>query len=261
MLPTENHPDRLVEICLEQLSLHLELVAGAALPRELCEALLNIHTAAGRPIDAVCGAVFSDTQRTSLRRVCVREQVCRSALHSLLQHKLTHLDMSRCTSPPPALLQLISSHGENLIELSLGSWKKLEHYPGGFSNSPKLKKLEIYKWHDFGNALTLPLLLSPLKELVCLNLSGAFGVKDLSCLASLPHLRRLFLYKVNKHNLEGCNGISTIRQLTNLTHLDISGSEAPYPAPDTVLASIVDDLPHLVYLDISETNLAGRGEH
>jgi len=259
MLPFENSPERLVNIALEFLSQNLHLLEDVSLPRELCEAFINIHTTAGRPVDLNFGKLFADTTKTKIKKICFkRSEVSRDGLQYLLRHKLTHLDVSQCHNPPNTLLQQISYHGENLIELSIGNWKKLQHFPGGFESLPNLRKLEIYKWHDFGNALVLPVLLKPLTQLVSLNLSGAFGFKDLSCLANLPNIRCLILCRL-KNNLENYNGISTIREMSGLTHLDISGSDEPYSEPDETLASIVESLPKLVYLDISETNLAGRG--
>lgn len=259
-LPTVNTPDSLLVLCLDFVSVHIQLLKGQTIPREICEALLVIHTHAGRAIDADFGKIFEDTSCTKLKKVTIkRSKLTKEGLAFILAHKLTHFDVSQCLGPPTALLHQISLFGEELVELSVGSWKKIEHFPG-FTNSPNLRRLEIHKWHDFGNALTLPLLLAPLKNLVCLNLSEAFGIKDLSCLASLSNLRRLYLYRFNRQNLCECNGIQTIRGLSKLTHLDVSRAEQMYTNPDQVLASIVENLPDLVWLDISETNLAGRGE-
>lgn len=258
-LPTVNNPDSLLVLCLDFVSVHNYLLTEQTLPREICEALLTVHTEAGRAIDSNFGQIFADTTRTKLKKVTIkRSHLTREGLQCILAHKLTHFDVSQCLRPPPTLLHQISLHGEELVELSVGSWKKIEHFPG-FMNSPNLRVLEIHKWHDFGNALTLPLLLAPLKNLVSLSLSEAFGIKDLSCLASLTNLRRLYLYRFNRQNLYECNGVQTIRKMTKLTHLDISRAEGAYSNPDQVLASIVENLPDLVWLDISETNLAGRG--
>uniref|UniRef100_A0A1B6E2J9 Protein zer-1 homolog n=1 Tax=Clastoptera arizonana TaxID=38151 RepID=A0A1B6E2J9_9HEMI len=108
------------------------------------------------------------------------------------------------------------------------------------------------------NKIYFPLLLRSVLKLTHLDLSGCSELGDLSYLTELPHLVSLILYNVD--NI--METLKAICELRGLKHLDISQSSEKlrtFHQENQILAKIISSLPNLESLDISGTNLAGRG--
>jgi Zyg-11 family protein len=102
------------------------------------------------------------------------------------------------------------------------------------------------------------LLLRHLTSLTHLDLSNCGDLDNFEYTEHLVNLTSLVLYNVSAVD----NMIPAICKLRTLRHLDISQSKEEngrYENGGQILATLVDSLPKLTSLDISGTNLAGRG--
>ena len=124
---------------------------------------------------------------------------------------------------------------------------------------PKLRRLAI-------DRVVMPmesyhLLLRGLNKLTHLDLPNATDIQNFNFLSAVPALVSLCFY--NTRITVNCRSfIDEVVQLKKLRHLDISHSNRKYGCyekPNEFLSELVRGLPELVSLDISGTNLAGRG--
>ncbi len=139
-------------------------------------------------------------------------------------------------------------------ELSASEIAEILFHP----NLVNLKQLVIHDWPLDVTQYISPSL-DPLiaERLLVLDLSHCCSVGDGIRLTKLCNLRKLILYNTPKAS----KALDAIFMLKSLRHLDISTSNDnishQFQDPDLKLAQLIDELPNLVSLDISGTNLAG----
>lgn len=269
----------------------LELKEGLSLPSEICDALIEVYQQNGKILDDRFVNIFENPERARLKRVKLRRaEISDDTLCLLLNHNLIELDIANCTTLTHGSLAHLNEKGDSLISLSLGTYAQIlpdslmpdiqldepinpisligttsgYEKRGYILRAPNLRRLTVRKlrMQDIPEEkLYFPLLLKPLKKLTHLDLSGCFDLLDLGYLEHLSNLTLLIL-----HNVVGLTNplaLASIKKLKGLRHLDISQSNEKnghFNKPDSTLASLVESLPLLVSLDISGTNLAGRGK-
>ncbi|KAJ8959490.1 hypothetical protein NQ318_022187 [Aromia moschata] len=133
-----------------------------------------------------------------------------------------------------------------------------EQYDRGFIFlAPNLRRLTLKNLHLLQSDFYM-LLLNPLVTLTHLDLSNCGDLHHFDYTEHLVNLSSLVLY-----NVEGIDTkVPAICKLANLRHLDISQSRdefGKYEKGTKMLRTLVESLPRLTSLDISGTNLAGRG--
>lgn len=257
---------RLETICeFEPCSDNLKLRSGVALPVEICERLLNIRLSRNPKINNFIN-IFKDRQFTRLKRVkLLNTDVKDRSLQILLQHDLVELEISRSPDLSIESLKNLTEHANNLILLSVIDCPYIlpsnlyYHYSNRdhIIMAPQMRKLCLRNF-DSIQPEVYELFLRPLKNLIYLDLSNCNNLANLCFVKHLYNLTSLILY-----NIDGIDRmIPAICTLKNLRHLDISQSRddrGKYDKPNQLLATVVENLPKLVSLDISGTNLAGRG--
>ncbi|CAG9864354.1 unnamed protein product [Phyllotreta striolata] len=278
-------PETLLDICFDYINKHpkticnpdfcmkgLQLMEGLSLPVEICERLLNVRNNSLTPVDSNFINIFRNTDCTRLKRVKLRQsELLDEDLEILLKHNLCELDLSLCSNLTSDCIQYITDNCSNLLSLSIG--EDTDIFPvrifGKFPldrelynkqyifHTPNLRRLTIRSLHLL-NPDFFMILLYPLTNLTHLDLSNCHDLNDFSYTQQLVNLNSLILYNV--HGIEPM--IPAICKLTNLKHLDISQSrddQGKYEQGDKILKTIVESLHKLISLDISGTNLAGRG--
>lgn len=237
------------------------LKPGVTLPVELCERFLNAPRN-GAPANFRYTTIFRDRQATRLKRVKLRNtDVTDSELLFLLEHGLLELEILISPHLTSYSLRNIVKNSSSLQSLSLSDCPNLlpdeklsQDY---FLAAPNLKKLALRNFSgiptEFYNSFFYNLL-----NLTHVDLSNSGELSDLSFLENLSStLATLILYNVDIEHMVG-----TICKLKRLRYLDVSQSKeerGKYADGSRMLAAIVESLPGLVSLDISGTNLAGRG--
>lgn len=286
----ESEPDTLLNQCFKYVAKNLdticyidpstksfELFHGLALPREICEKLLQVYQHSGGVIDDQFVRIFSTPFVTSLRRVRLRNStISDDGLATLLKHRLVELDIAQCPNITEKSLVQINHYGDRLVSLVIGpgifllpdslvgvvqdwhGYNPASSYreQGYILKTPNLRRLTIRNLY-IGDKNYFPLLLQSLPQLTHLDLSGCSDLDDLSYLTQLKNLVSLIL-----HNVKVQDALSSICKLKKLRHLDISQSSEKsrnFRFENRTLARIVESLPNLVSLDISGTNLAGTG--
>lgn len=287
----QNIPDTLFDQCIKFIVNHIECLAsadpvtnelelreGLSLPSEICDALIEVYQQNGKILDDRFINIFENPERARLKRVKLRRATINDdSLCLLLNHNLIELDIANCTTLTEGSLAHLNEKGDSLISLSLGSYVqvlpdslipdiKFKDDVSGYEKrgyilrAPNLRRFTVKKLHIPEEKIYFPLLLKPLKKLTHLDLSGCFDLRDLSYLEELPLLISLILH--NMLGLTNPAALASVKKLKGLRHLDVSQSNdknGMFGEPDTTLASLVENLPLLVSLDISGTNLAGRG--
>lgn len=271
-------PEPLVDICLEYLINHLDTICeeeplsnnfklkqNVTLPVEICERLLNVRINKGGKMNHSFMNIFRDRHATRLKRVKLKNgDFCDSDLVVLLKHRLLELEIKDGPFLTVNSLKYIITHASNLTTLTISNSNNMfpkeiynENEHAYVINAPQLRKL------SFKNLISVSAELyarffKELNNLSYLNLSNCSNLADLRYIQHLNNLTSLILYNVDKIDTM----VPTICKLTNLRHLDISQSRddrGKYEKATQLLTSIVESLPKLVSLDISGTNLAGRG--
>lgn len=123
-------------------------------------------------------------------------------------------------------------------------------------NIPTLRRLTIKNLDSLRPDFYMKLL-NPLENLAHLDLSNCNDLGHFDYAEHLINLTSLILYNVDKIQ----HMIPAFCKLKSLQHLDISQvkeENGKYLNGSQLLATIVENLPKLVSLDISGTNLAGR---
>lgn len=275
----ENEPESLLYHCLKFVAKNLEvicysnpetkgyeLINGVALPREICEKLLQIYQQNGYILDDQFVKIFGNPAVTSLKNVRLRNSnISDEGLIILLKHRLVELELNKCSKITVKAFSELNKYGDRLQSLVIGAGVDLlPNSIRGFDSILKtvnLRRLTVRNLKDFESktgTLYFHGLLSNLPNLTCLDLSGCVDKDNLSCLTSLPNLVSLTLHGVPKIG----DAIFNICQLKKLRHLDISQANdksGTFYNENTTLAYIVENLPNLMSLDISGTNLAGTG--
>ncbi|XP_063424682.1 protein zer-1 homolog [Mytilus trossulus] len=231
--------------------------------------------------------IFADTENTRLCKVYLRKSLLHNIYPSnlielVLNHPLKQLELVNCSFSCD-IFNLISSSkaGHSLLSLSIEDsvdsalkkhFKVLDLQPGDTIphiklECPHLQRLVLrdMREHDLG--------LLPGCEIV--HLFSQLTHLDLSrCILSSTAVKSMMqcqnLVWLNLNCVEfpsHADFVTSICRITKLRHLDISSdaglSQCNYPNsstfnPELILTTLVSHLPHLVSLDISATNLAGR---
>lgn len=275
-------PERLLDICFDYINKHLDTICpydefgrmqfmeNLALPVEICERLLNVRSNSFTPINSSFINIFKNTNCTRLKRVRLRKtDIEDDDLEILLRHKLVELDIAHSPDLTSSTIRHINEYGSSLYSLSIGENTNI--FP-----SKEFGKLKANEF-DRNYILIVPMLkrlalrgvkqLSPdfynvffynLVNLTHLDLSNCSDLGNFEYSNRLVNLSSLILYNVNYIK----EMVPAICNLKNLRHLDISQSKddyGQYEKATQMLKTIVESLPKLTSLDISGTNLAGRG--
>lgn len=271
----DTSPDSLLEICLEYLVEHLNIVTDLdhttrwrklkediILPAEICEKFLEIYQRINRINDNIAN-LFRDRFRTRLDAIKLRNsRITDEGFRFLMEHKPQEVELIQCEYLSPMSLETINRNSRNLVSLKFGpathvlAQDESAYKQRGFIIfAPRLRRLTI---HKRGLAIFHLLLLKPLSNLTHLDLSECASAGSIWALTRLRNLRSLVL-----HSVHWTKDITDwIIGLRALQHLDISQSNerhGKYLNPNEVLTKLVTSLPALVSLDISGTNLAGTG--
>lgn len=294
MLCTKSTPEPLLTMTLDYILDHMDtfceteqnseclrLHKNVALPLDICERLLTARLNRNKRHTRNFIYIFRDRHSTRLRRVKIRncEDLDDKSLKILLEHMLVELELTNCSGLSSNSLKYISAYGSRLQNLVIGDNTNV--FPEYLSEiymsrspqesvamnefvkreyiimTPFLRRLTIRKLEDC-NSEFFNLLLKPMENLTHLDLSNCGDLADLCYTLHLTNLTSLILYNVERIELM----IPSICKLKTLKHLDISQSKegsGNYKYENQLLALIVESLPKLVSLDISGTNLAGRG--
>ncbi|CAD7081850.1 unnamed protein product [Hermetia illucens] len=243
----------------------MELREGIVIPNEICDRFLAYHQRRCQQITDGFVQVFRDVDRTPLRYVHLRNsEITDKGIELLLRHNLTSLSLWYCNSVTKESRHTLAKYGENLKSLELGLNVDLlklsepnEKTPLDFQlNLPHLRRLVLN-----GVVLQPSLQFSHLQDLQYLDLTSCiFAEFSLEALCTLPNLHTLILFNV----WPLANQFHIISRLRSLQHLDISMSSSvpghgTYDLPDQMLAMLAENLSNLTHLDISGTNLAGTG--
>lgn len=276
-------PEKLLDICFEYVNKHLEticrydpvsdnlqLMEGVALPVELCERLLNVRSNSFTIINSSFINIFRNTDCTRLKRVRLRKSdIQDDDLEILLKHRLTELDISYSPSLTTNCIGYITEYGSSLLTLSIGENTEIfptkifgklkvnEYEKNYIFLAPNLKRLSL-KGLNMLQPDFYMLLLNPLTNLTHLDLSHCSDLRSFDYTEHLSNLSSLVLYNVDGIDTK----VPAICKLVNLRHLDISQSKdehGKYEKGTKILKVLVESLPKLTSLDISGTNLAGRG--
>jgi len=265
------------------------------LPLEIGERLLQIACEEGVNIDDKCADIFR--YFSMMGRAFIKEStITDRGMELLLRHRLHHLDIHNCQALTGDTLSCINQCCENLRSLSIGNCGKVlpdylkpvggkeettvheylypdDNCPGdkcpgnifekqGFIiKTPKLKKLCIIDLFIYHGLMYFDLLLKPLPDLCCLDLTGAKHRQGMDNFQWLLHCRKLT--SLTLHNVQEVEtSLPALCQLQHLQHLDISQcreSLGHFKQPTTFLHTLVTSIHSILSLDISGTNLGGAG--
>lgn len=240
----------------------IKLKDDVVLPRELCETFLHRYQKSQRVNDNIAN-LFRDKNATRLKIIRLRNsRVTDEGLRFFMEHKPEELELVQCEYLSQASLETINNHSENLRSLKFGPItyvlsqdENLYRARGYVINAPNLRSLTIQRR---GLAIFPTLLLTPLPNLVHLDLSECTSAGSIWALSEMMNLRSLVLHSVHWSK----DVVEWIVCITSLRHLDVSQANerhGKFYNPNEVLAKIVTSLPELESLDISGTNLAGTG--
>lgn len=270
-------PKRLFDQCIIYFVGHLEclaecdfsgnyLKAGLFSIDNTCDAFVEAYQCKGNVLDDRFLNTFVNPDCSSLKNLNLLNCEVKSekTLWSLLKHKFFSLDLNKCScAEAVGFLYHLNKYGSNLRKFSCGIYMSETILSPAIENNafenweyvinaPNLKSLKVMHLTHGCTQNFLLKLISPLKKLTELDLTGS-GFLDLTSIAELPCLISLTLYKVNLDE----DGLASIVNVS-LKHLDISHIDITYEEPDLVLSSLIKRLKNLVSLDISGTNLAGE---
>lgn len=208
--------------------------------------------------------IFRDAIRTPIKYVSLRNcSITDDGMDVLLRHNLVSLTLWYCDKISVRSWKSLVENCPNLRYLELGRYVDMLKFSEPNEKTPIDFKLELPNLRKLtlnGVVLQSTIKFNHLKYLSYLDLTSCiFAEFSLEALCELPNLTTLILFNV--WPLE--NELNTICKLRKLQTLDISsansGVHGIYCSPDEQLATLVESLPDLQYLDISGTNLAGTG--
>lgn len=274
-------PESLLDICLEYIVNHLDTICEyepysdslklkdiVTLPVEICERLLNVRMSKASRINHSFVNIFRDRHATGLKRVKLRNTDLQDIdLLVLVKHRLVELEITHSPRLTVNSLRHIVKYACNLTTLVIGDSTNIfptkprvgrDHFDNEFAiAAPQLRKLCLRNFASIPTDVYVNFF-KFLDNLTHLDLSNCSDLSNLSFIQHLTNLTCLVLYNVDKIETM----VPTICKLANLKHLDISQSgddRGKYEKANQFLAKIVESLPRLISLDISGTNLAGRG--
>uniref|UniRef100_A0A8C9RH58 Protein zer-1 homolog n=1 Tax=Scleropages formosus TaxID=113540 RepID=A0A8C9RH58_SCLFO len=251
----------------------LSLSGGVFLPSEICDRLLNTYVelvltdSTFQKHDGFF-TLFSDPYSTRLKRVQLRNDVVRDRdLEAIAKQDLIELHLIYCNKLTSGSLKTLTHFRHTLVSLSLYGCSNIFRRRGlntqalDDQGNPSRRAEPDFTFQGFDRlrllnlgGLALPVdveaLLHPLPTLVSLDLSGIRIPRAKFLLQWKDTLASLVLYNVELSE----EHIHTIVKLSNLRHLDISRENQrsfSFKLSRNTLTGIVQDLSHLVSLDIS----------
>lgn len=255
--------DSLFNLCVEYVVNHLQLMASKniLLPYEICDALVEVYQQKGNIVDDEFIHIFRNPLKTPLKRINLRywKFENQESFHILLCHQLIELNLGTCLVKPilgdEFLLPFINKI-KNLSKFSCdqdvaNSLFKAINYSLGTSNN-LLKHLSVKSLNQVDMA-NIFMIVSP-QKLTHLNLSKCKVIRNLDFLLEMPKLTSLTLHGINIKEME----FISIKLLHNLKQLNLSFPESTFMPLDLHLASLIENLQNLIYLDISGWNLFGN---
>ncbi|XP_021339881.1 protein zer-1 homolog, partial [Mizuhopecten yessoensis] len=315
-LEKENGPDTLLDMCVSYCMNNMTILIqageesgpwdssfqrlrpGLNFPTTISDNLFNYLTRnVSESWNSQCQdliPVFSDTEKTPLTKVVIRQQLDLSepGSQSLFRHPLNHLELTCCSFCDVfsyEIFQLIKKLRNSMRALKLwakpncprcGSMSTTESVnkltrnhesrdslvPLVSSNIANIRLLSIqnFKHREFTETPTmLNSLIEPLQNLCHLNLTGC-GIteQDLDCIVALPKITFLVLSGIHFDDIH--EGFVKLGKATKLKYLDISSSsQEPKIYPNAVenMTALLQHLSYLTSLDISGTNLPGNRLH
>ena len=100
----------------------ITLLPDLYLPADICDKIFKMIVEEGLDIDDHIAGVFSDTTRSRLRSVNVRDcSLTDVGLTCLLRHQLRDLDIHNCEGLSSKALEIINMFSDNLVNLNVGS--------------------------------------------------------------------------------------------------------------------------------------------
>uniref|UniRef100_A0A8C9RAE6 Protein zer-1 homolog n=1 Tax=Scleropages formosus TaxID=113540 RepID=A0A8C9RAE6_SCLFO len=285
-LAAGDRPESLAEICTARCLRNLggtmcrtsaegslSLSGGVFLPSEICDRLLNTYVelvltdSTFQKHDGFF-TLFSDPYSTRLKRVQLRNDVVRDRdLEAIAKQDLIELHLIYCNKLTSGSLKTLTHFRHTLVSLSLYGCSNIFRRRGlntqalDDQGNPSRRAEPDFTFQGFDRlrllnlgGLALPVdveaLLHPLPTLVSLDLSGIRIPRAKFLLQWKDTLASLVLYNVELSE----EHIHTIVKLSNLRHLDISRENQrsfSFKLSRNTLTGIVQDLSHLVSLDIS----------
>ncbi|XP_033757064.1 protein zer-1 homolog [Pecten maximus] len=311
-LEKENGPDTLLDMCVSYCMNNMSILVqdaeesgpwdssfqrlqpGLNFPTTISDNLFNYLTRnVSESWNAQCQdliPVFSDTEKTPLTKVMIRQQIDLSepGSQSLFNHPLNHLELTCCSFCDVfsyEIFQLIKKLRNSMRALKLWtkpnclrcgslstteSVNKLTKIQDSRDNSEplvssnivdlRLLSVQNFKHREFTETPTmLKSLIEPLHNLCHLNLTGC-GITehDLDSVVALPKITYLVLSGIQFEDIQ--EGFVKLGKASRLKHLDIScSSQDPKIYPNAVanMTALLTQLCNLTSLDISGTNLPG----
>ncbi|CAG7645864.1 unnamed protein product [Allacma fusca] len=283
-----NDPDSLLNICirycLDNLTVTLadynpvRLKPNTFLPKEICEKMLEFADKDSEQFDTHILPLFQDTTCTRLDNLNLRNSnVSDESLEKLMAHHPVNLDIHNCPRLTPYALDVINRYSGNLKSLVIGNTTQIlpetlvyaknsnqegakEELLSRLLTTRKLLKLVIWGISMQQEQECYMTLLTKdfIETIQFLDVSSCVDIASIDFLTKSGNLTWLSLYNVM---LKG-NAFAILGQLKQLRHLDISQSSdnnSIFREPNELLSTLVTSLPKLTSLDISGTNLAGRG--
>lgn len=221
----ERVPESLFCLCLKYVAQNLDILCaetsngyilrdGLALPREICEAFIEIYQKNGGQIFDDLAHIFVDVTKTNLRSVHIcNSTISDGGLEFLLCHDLYELTLTNCQNLSHKTYINILKHSDNLRSLTIGPNVQITPYTKPPNSSLSLNDLpsRIYKkapnLRHFvlraiaespfaSDNLFLGFMIDKLTQLRFLDLSYCLGVGNLHFLRKLNSLHTLILFDV-----------------------------------------------------------------
>uniref|UniRef100_A0AAQ4NUH6 Protein zer-1 homolog n=1 Tax=Gasterosteus aculeatus aculeatus TaxID=481459 RepID=A0AAQ4NUH6_GASAC len=268
-------------MCYQGFRSKLSLRSDIFLPSEICDKLVNtymelVHTDSNFEPEESFFQLFSDPRSTRLTRVQLREDFVRDRdLEAIKRQDPIELHLTYCNSLSSRSLKTLTCFRETLVSLCLFGCSHIFYRKGGAplacnedtededEESPASRQaLETdFSFEGFNRLRLLNLgglpdevdaesLLRPLKSLISLDLSNVQLPGTAFLTQWKDRLASLVLYNVNLSE----ELISTVVELSNLRHLDVSWETrrtSKFKMSRKVLTAIVQRLVNLVSLDVS----------
>uniref|UniRef100_A0A7N6C4U3 Protein zer-1 homolog n=1 Tax=Anabas testudineus TaxID=64144 RepID=A0A7N6C4U3_ANATE len=268
-------------MCYQGFRNKLCLRSDIFLPSEICDKLVNIYmdlvlTDSNFEPEESFFQLFSDPRSTRLTRVQLREDFVRDRdLEAIRKQDLIELHLTYCNSLSSRSLKTLTCFRETLVSLCLFGCSHIFYRKGGaplacnedsededeespasrqaletdfsFQGFNRLRLLNLGGLPDEVDAETL---LKPLKSLTSLDLSNVQLLGTAFLTQWKDRLASLVLYNVDLSE----ELVSTVVELVNLRHLDISRETrraSKFKMTRKILTAIVQRLVNLVSLDIS----------
>ncbi|VVC37615.1 Armadillo-type fold,Leucine-rich repeat domain, L domain-like,Armadillo-like helical [Cinara cedri] len=288
----ERSPESLFCLCLKYIACNLDVICkntltgyklnpGYKLPSVLCDPFLKIYQNNGGQISDCFLHLFKDITTTKLTSVHIdSSNITDDGFTYLLRHNLENISIINCQNLSQVTYLNIFKQCVNLRSLTIRfniqstTFNELFNCSLTFDGSkiihrpnPNLKHLVLSLIPDspfIKNNIFLKSVFDNYLELRILDLSYCLDVGSLQDISKLQYLHTLILFDVPRLQ-NYYEAILNICTLTSLVVLDMSQTNwSPeagfYKDGNKTLARIVKSLPNLMYLDISGTNLAGRGK-